>query len=88
MNSQLRTYAFVTSAVVAGTIIGCSLPLPAYACNVVSIDIQTGEPLCATTSDGGGQNYTDGRYRRWQIERRIWDNRRPVYRHGNWYGSR
>ena len=88
MNTQLRTYVFIASAVVAGTIIGCSFPLPAHACSSYGIDITTGEPTCVTVSDGYGQNYVDGRYRRYQMERRIWDNRRPVYRHGNWYGSR
>jgi hypothetical protein len=32
---------------------------PASACKVVGY--RNGEPLCATTSDGKGQQYTDGR---------------------------
>jgi hypothetical protein len=32
---------------------------PASACKVVGY--RNGEPLCATTSDGRGQQYTDGR---------------------------
>jgi hypothetical protein len=45
---------------------------PASACNVVGYT-RSGEPLCARTSDGPGQQYTDGR---WRARRAEWERRR------------
>jgi hypothetical protein len=65
--------------------------VPASACNVVG-HTSDGEPLCATTSDGKGQQYTDGRSRRdrWfarMRERRVLERQAttPIKHQGwNW----
>jgi hypothetical protein len=59
--------------------------MPASACNVVGY--ANGEPLCATTSDGHGQPYTDARPRHvWETEARAhsqpYTKAQYVNRHG------
>jgi hypothetical protein len=55
---------------------------PASACKVVGY--RNGEPLCATTSDGKGQQYTDGRSARDKLA--LERQRRRVIKHqgANW----
>jgi hypothetical protein len=63
---------------------------PANACHVVGY--ANGEPLCATTSDGKGQAYTDGRsWREKRLEAIRWRTElehrktRPIPHQGaNW----
>jgi hypothetical protein len=88
MTRPSRLYA--STLLLAATPILTVLSLPANACNVVGY--KNGEPLCATTSDGKGQVYKDGRsfvqkrianYRARQVQQQ-WSTRIVAHRGARW----